>query len=238
MTTYDDKLKVRVPVKAGARLVGVSFVSRPTKPEGIRQRPETVWSQSLTWTTRTAIRPSRTSRSTGRSTSGRVGHAQPPPALRLPARRSKNDVKNAAATRASVRGRFWRRLARRAYRRPVTDAEVDTLAGFFKAGRSEGFDAGIQLALERSSPIRTSCSASSATRRQRAPGAPYRLSDLELASRLSFFLWSSIPDDELLDAGGERQAARTRPCSSSRCGACWPTRGSTRSWTTSPASGS
>ena len=45
----DDKLKVRVPIKAGPRVVGVSFVSRPTRPEGIRQRPESAMSQSLTW---------------------------------------------------------------------------------------------------------------------------------------------------------------------------------------------
>ena len=67
--------------------------------------------------------------------------------------------------------------------------------------------------------------------------AVYRISDLELASRLSFFLWSSIPDDELLDRGGEGPAAAIRRCSSSRCGACWPTRAPTRSSTTSPASG-
>ena len=45
----DDNLEVRVPIKAGTRVVGVSFVSRPTKPEGIRQRPESAMSQSLTW---------------------------------------------------------------------------------------------------------------------------------------------------------------------------------------------
>ena len=49
-----------------------------------------------------------------------------------------------------------------------------------------------------------------------APGAPYRISDVELASRLSFFLWSSIPDDELLDARRARAAARRRPCSSAQ----------------------
>ena len=57
-----------------------------------------------------------------------------------------------------------------------------------------------------------------------APNTAYRISDLELASRLSFFLWSSIPDDELLDAADRGQAARRRRCSSSRCGGCWPTR--------------
>ena len=54
-------------------------------------------------------------------------------------------------------------------------------------------------------------------------GAPYRISDLELASRLSFFLWSSIPDDDLLDVAGAGDPASQR-CWSSRCGACWPIR--------------
>ena len=73
-----------------------------------------------------------------------------------------------------------------------------------------------------SSSIPSSCSASSATRRRRAPGAAYRISDLELASRLSFFLWSSIPDEELLDGRGERTAEGSRGARSSRCGGCSP----------------
>jgi hypothetical protein len=92
-------------------------------------------------------------------------------------------------------------LTRRAYRRPSTDADVQRLLPFYTAGRSEGgFDRGIQKALERVlvSPqflFRVERDESKA-----AAGTPHRISDLELASRLSFFLWSSIPDDELLDA--------------------------------------
>ena len=62
------------------------------------------------------------------------------------------------------------------------------------------------------------------SRRHVPPGGVYRISDVELASRLSFFLWSSIPDDELLDGGEPGQAASDRRCSSSRCAACWPIR--------------
>ena len=93
-------------------------------------------------------------------------------------------------------------LARRAYRRPVTDEDVKTLLNFYNEGRSDGgFDAGIELALQRilvspSFLFRTEFAPpSGATPRTGA----YRISDIELASRLSFFLWSSIPDDELLD---------------------------------------
>lgn len=91
-------------------------------------------------------------------------------------------------------------LARRAYRRPVTTKDTETLMSFFQRGRNEGgsFDAGVEMALRRvlSDPdfiFRREAEPSTVT-----PGKPYRISDLEMASRLSFFLWSSIPDDELL----------------------------------------
>ena len=91
-------------------------------------------------------------------------------------------------------------LARQAYRRPVEPGDLETLMDFYRAGRSDGsFDAGIQLALER-----LLISPDFLFRVERdptdiIPGTVYALSDLELASRLSFFLWSSIPDAELLD---------------------------------------
>ncbi len=92
-------------------------------------------------------------------------------------------------------------LATRAYRRPLTERDIDTLLGFYDEGRkSGGFEAGIQRGLERilAAPsflfrvVREPAGA--------APGAAHRLSDLDLASRLSFFLWGSIPDDPLRDA--------------------------------------
>jgi len=91
-------------------------------------------------------------------------------------------------------------LGRRAFRRSVTDAELAMLLSFYDSGRKQGgFETGIQLALERilADPnflFRIERDPSNA-----APGNVYRLSDLELASRLSFFLWSSIPDDELVN---------------------------------------
>src|SRR5687768_11599713 len=91
-------------------------------------------------------------------------------------------------------------LARRAYRRPVNETDVRDLLPFYEQGRKEGsFDLGIQKALER-----LLVSSQFLFRIEREPltvaaGTAYRVSDLELASRLSFFIWSSIPDDELLD---------------------------------------
>ena len=91
-------------------------------------------------------------------------------------------------------------LARRAYRRPVRGADVEPLLAVYREGRAAGgFEAGVERALEallsmpgfllrvERQPVGT------------RPGGVYRLTDLELASRLSFFLWKSIPDDELLD---------------------------------------
>ena len=92
-------------------------------------------------------------------------------------------------------------LMRRAYRRPVADTDVEGLMGFFREGRSGGsFDAGIERALSAllvSSEFLFRVEMDPA---EAPPGSIYRVSDIELASRLSFFLWSSIPDDKLLDA--------------------------------------
>ncbi|HZN09397.1 MAG TPA: DUF1592 domain-containing protein [Pyrinomonadaceae bacterium] len=90
-------------------------------------------------------------------------------------------------------------LARKAYRRPVTNTDIEELLAFYKTGRSEGsFDAGIRTAIQAilSSP-------EFVFRFERTPanvaaGTNYRITDLELASRLSYFLWSSAPDDRLI----------------------------------------
>ena len=94
-------------------------------------------------------------------------------------------------------------LARNAYRRPVTDADIKPLLAFYTAGRKDGnFDSGIEMALRAMlvSPdflFRVERDPANA-----APGSVYRVNDFELASRLSFFLWSSIPDEELLRLAG------------------------------------
>ena len=91
-------------------------------------------------------------------------------------------------------------LARRAYRRPVTAADLDVLLPFYERGYAAGgFERGVQHALERVLVSPEFLFRIERDPEEAAPGTPYRISDLELASRLSFFLWSSIPDDELLD---------------------------------------
>jgi hypothetical protein len=90
-------------------------------------------------------------------------------------------------------------LAHRAYRRPVTKTDLSPLLGFYQAGRRDGsFDHGIEMALR---AVLVSPDFLFRIERDPAntpPGSIHRLTDVELASRLSFFLWSSIPDDELL----------------------------------------
>ena len=97
--------------------------------------------------------------------------------------------------------RILQRLARHAYRRPVTAADIDPLLDLFAMGRADGerFEDGIEMALSG-----VLVSPSFLFRAPRAPddaepGSARPLSDIDLASRLSFFLWSSIPDEELLD---------------------------------------
>jgi hypothetical protein len=96
------------------------------------------------------------------------------------------------------------RLARRAYRRPATEADVETLLTFYKKGRTAGdFDHGIRAALERVLVSPDFLYRIEPDPAHVAPGQAYRISDIELASRLSFFLWSRIPDEELLQLATE-----------------------------------
>jgi hypothetical protein len=116
---------------------------------------------------------------------------------------------SSAAEEDACARRIVSALARRAYRRPVTGDEVRTLLGFYRVGRETGsWERGIQLALRRilASPnfvFRPEAEPSG------RPGTIRRVSDLELATRLSFFLWSSLPDEELL-AVAERNQLRNR----------------------------
>ena len=90
-------------------------------------------------------------------------------------------------------------LARRAYRGFQTGEDIDTLMRFFRSGRENGdFDSGVQMLVQRALADPKFIYRAEAEPRESSPGEQYRIGDLELASRLSFFLWSSIPDDELL----------------------------------------
>jgi hypothetical protein len=133
-----------------------------------------------------------------------VSPANQPPAAKLFVCRPSGSLSESACAR-----RIVGTVGRRAYRRPLTGAENDGLMGFYNTGRQGAtFSAGVEFALRR---ILASPSfvfrperepLDSAQGKPLAPGAVYRVNDYELASRLSFFLWSSIPDDELLRVAG------------------------------------
>jgi hypothetical protein len=95
-------------------------------------------------------------------------------------------------------------LARRAYRRPVTDGDMETLLSFYQAGKNQGgFESGIESALRLILASPKFLFRSETDPARVAAGSVYSVGDLDLASRLSFFLWSSVPDDELLNVAAQ-----------------------------------
>jgi mono/diheme cytochrome c family protein len=98
-------------------------------------------------------------------------------------------------------------LVKRAYRKPASKADVDMVLEFYKQGRMEGgaFDSGVEAAVQRILADPQFIYRGEAEPATLANNKSYRISDLELASRLSFFLWSSIPDDELIDVAAQNK---------------------------------
>jgi hypothetical protein len=189
-------VEARILVKAGPRVLGVTFV-KPILPAETRYPQYFPWGNSSVFATNTGA--------LGIVSVERVDITGPfnatgpgdTPSRRLifqchPATANARD-EDACATK------ILGTLARRAFRRPVTNADVQPLVTFYRDARKDrDFEQAIQIALERllvdpdflfrveRDPVNS------------APGAAYRISDLELASRLSFFLWSSVPDEELI----------------------------------------
>ena len=126
------------------------------------------------------------------------GPAQAMVAVDSPSRRLILTCRPAAGEEARCARQIATALLRKAYRGYATDADADTVVEFYTAGaRSGGFDTGVESMVQR-----VLVDPKFLFRVERAPrrpaGTAYRVSDLDLAARLSFFLWSSIPDDELL----------------------------------------
>ena len=181
-------LEVRVPVKAGTRLIGVHFLSRKRATEDVL-KPRFA----------SAEVESDEEPSVGRLTIDGPHNTTGPGDT--PSRRKIFVCRPASSTEEeSCAGKILATLARSAYRRPITSLDVAHLLEPYRLGRSEGgFEAGIQMAVQR---ILVSPEFLFRIERDPAgvpPNTAYRISNLELASRLSFFLWSSMPDEELLD---------------------------------------
>jgi len=106
-----------------------------------------------------------------------------------------------AGEEAGCARRIITTLTTKAFRRPASDADVRMMTAFYRAGREQGgrFDTGIEAVIQRLLTDPDFIYRAEIEPARAAPGAAYRISDLELASRLSFFLWSSIPDLELIN---------------------------------------
>ena len=203
--TEDAGLEVRFQAKAGERVVGVTFLKDSWNVEGVGVSRLPVASSGHAAAKKTDLAYGKIEMGVDSVEISGPFHGQVP--ADTPSRRqilvcrpeSSQGEEPCAKSILST-------LARRAYRRPVTDAGVQTLVGFYRAGRRGGsFDEGIQQAL-----ISILTDPEFLFRIERdptaaPPGTLYRISDLELASRLSFFLWSSIPDDQLLDVAARGQ---------------------------------
>ncbi len=188
--------QVKLPVKAGPRRVSVAFIAAPAaeEVEGYRLRFQKPYYPSVAVTLQalTAYQPAVSSVTI-------AGPFDPTGPGDTPSRRRVFVCSPVTGAEDACASRILTSLTRRAYRRPVTAADVQPLLEFYRdTVRTDGFEAGIAVALQR-----LLVSPQFLFRIERDParakaGTNYRLSDLALASRLSFFLWSSMPDDELL----------------------------------------
>ena len=174
--TADHELEIRVPVQAGTRLVSAAFTDSAPSPHpssGLPGVDKLYVSGPFDGTVPTDT-PSR---------------------ARIFTCRPSSEQDEAVCARQVITA-----LARRAYRRPVTVDDVEPLLGIYREGRRDrDFEAGIERALEALLSMPKFLMRVERQPVDTRPGAVYRVSDVELASRLSFFLWKSIPDDALLD---------------------------------------
>ena len=190
--TADAELEVRFPAKAGTRLVGVAFLKSATAA------PEHLGPVRLPVARFIFADEDVEPRVENIQIGGPYGATGPGDTLSR--RRIFVCQPAGIADEERCARKILSTLGRRAYRRPLTEADVQTLLSVYRAGRQErDFDAGIEWALERILVSPEFLFRIERDPENVRPGVPYQISDVELASRLSFFLWSSIPDNELLD---------------------------------------
>lgn len=193
LVAADQGLEISLPVTAGPHAISVSFVRQHLEPEGV---PQPVQGGRLYANNEAYLDYQKLhSLEVGGPYLVNDQFTDSPSRQHLFSCRPRGVAEENECAR-----QILARLGRQAYRRPLADQDLDLLLEFFRSGREQGgnFDSGIQFALEfmLSDPdflIRSYRQSPGLN-----PGETYRISDLELASRLSFFLWSSGPDEELL----------------------------------------
>jgi hypothetical protein len=216
----DGTLEVTVPVRAGSRMVGATFLATNYRPslDIIRHYDR----QSLENNTIPQMQnypaigfvriqgPFNAQRPTDSASRRRILSCDPS-RRSSPASAKASAGQAGAASESGCARQILTAVARRAYRRPATPQEVTSLMAFFEQGRKGAtFDDGIELALRlvlASPHFLVRAEQEPATVRA---GQPYRIRDLELASRLSFFLWSSVPDDELIALATQGRLSQPR----------------------------
>ena len=199
----DAGLQVRIPVKAGTRVIGIAFPEETAAPEKSSLHEFGFVGVGLKFDD--VDQPALGSVSIG-GPFGASGSGDTPSRRQIFVCTPANDKDEPACAR-----RILSTLARRAYRRPVTDPDLDALLRMYNEGHKRGgFEPGVEMALQR-----LLVSPEFLFRIERdsvgvAPASAYRISDLELASRLSFFLWSSVPDNELLNVATQGRLRQAR----------------------------
>ena len=187
----DKDLRVRIPVKAGPHVVAATFIKKTSALLETELQPLQV---HFNMDRHPRIQPAV-------YTISLLGPYNASGPGDTPSRRRIFVCRpTAPAQEEGCASRILSTLARRAYRRPLTDADIAAPMKFYREARAQsGFDDGIEMALR---ALLVSPKFLFRMEKDPAgvpPNTPYRLSGLELATRISFFLWSSIPDDELLD---------------------------------------
>jgi hypothetical protein len=200
ITTNHDKNEVKVTVKAGPRAVGLAFLATTYVPnvDLNRHYHRSILDDNLidgfTFT------PQLSSVVISGPSNGKRPES-------TPSRQKILLCHPANATEELPCARkILNSLARQAYRRPVTDGDTETLLTFYQTGRNAGdFEDGIERALQLILAHPEFVFRTEEGPSDLKPGQPYRISDLELASRLSFFFWSSGPDDELMNLAAQKK---------------------------------
>ncbi len=191
----EDGLQTRVAVKAGLQQLGVDFIKRSYAPGDDLFQP--IWRTTIDVTDQKGL--PHVSTVSIKGPYNVTGAGDTPSRHRIFSCRP-----STASEEVSCAKKILSVIARRAYRRPVSDSDLESLLSFYQKGRNQGdFERGIEMGIRR-----ILASPQFVFRFERdpvnvAPDSPYRLSDLELASRLSFFLWSSVADDELLQVAAQ-----------------------------------
>lgn len=188
----DEGLEVRVPVTAGSHQVMATMLKTDdVEPEGVGPDRLPLFSRaSDNPTSPIAV----ASLLIGGPYHGKVANNSPSREVLFVCHPAES------ADEIPCASKILSKLAMRAYRRSASSDDLETLLGFYRRARATGtFDDGIRAALERVLVSPDYLFRIEADPPNAAPGSVYRISDCQLASRLSFFLWSSIPDEELLD---------------------------------------